>query len=97
MRATAPRCELKLAQFRDQLQEVVASLNGTATLHHLESQVGCTIDLANGRGGLSAFIKEHVGSELHVHERETDQSYLAQTVRELDAMIEMFPVRGTPT
>ena len=53
----------ELAQFRDQLQEVVASLNGTATLHHLESQVGCTVELANGRGNLSAFIKEHVGSD----------------------------------
>ncbi len=84
----------ELAQFRDQLQEVVASLNGTATLHHLESQVGCTVELANGRGSLSAFVKEHVGSELHVHECETDQSYLAQTVRELDAIVEMFPVRA---
>jgi hypothetical protein len=36
-----------LAQFRDELREVVASLNGTATLHHLESQVGCTVELAN--------------------------------------------------
>ena len=87
----------ELAQFRDQLQEVVSSLNGTATLHHLESQVGCTVELANGSGSLSAFVKEHVGSELHVHECETDQSYLAQTVRELDAIVEMFPVRGTPT
>jgi len=87
----------ELAQFRDQLQEVVASLNGTATLQHLESQVGCTVELADGRGNLSAFIKEHVGSELHVHECETDQSYLAQAVRELDAIVEMFPVRGTPT
>jgi hypothetical protein len=87
----------ELAQFRDELREVVASLSGTATLHHLESQVGCTVELANGRGSLSAFVKEHVGSELHVHECETDQSYLAQTVRELDAMVEMFPVRGTPT
>ena len=50
-----------------------------------------------GGSRLSAFIKEHVGSELYVHECETDQSYLAQTVRELDAMVEMFPVRGTPT
>ena len=91
----APRTQ-ELAQFRDQLQEVVASLNGTATLHHLESQAGCTVDLANGRGSLRAFIKEHAGSELHVHEGETDQSYLAQAVRDLDAMIEMFPVRGTP-
>jgi hypothetical protein len=86
----------ELAQFRDELQEVVASLNGTATLHHLESQVGCTVELANGRGNLSAFVKEHVGSELHVHECETDQSYLAQTVRELDAIVEMFPARGAP-
>jgi hypothetical protein len=36
-----------LAQFRDELREVVASLNGTATLHHLESQVSCTVELAN--------------------------------------------------
>jgi hypothetical protein len=56
----------ELAQFRDELQEVVASLNGTATLHHLESQVGCTVELANGRSNLSAFVEEHVGSELHV-------------------------------
>jgi hypothetical protein len=87
----------ELAQFRDELREVVASLNGTATLHHLESQVGCAVELANGRGNLSAFVKEHAGSELHVHECETDQSYLEQTLRELDAIIEMFPVRGTPT
>ena len=75
---------------------MVASLTGTATLHHLESQVGCTVELANGRGSLGAFVKEHVGSELHVYECETDQSYLAQTVRELDAIVETFPVRGTP-
>jgi hypothetical protein len=87
----------ELAQFRDELRGVVASLNGTAILHHLESQVGCTVELANGRGNLSAFVKEHVGLELHVHECETDQSYLAQTLRELDAIVEMFPVRGTPT
>lgn len=87
----------ELAQFRDQLKEVVASLNGTATMHHLESQVGCTIELASGRGNLSAFVREHVGSELHVRQCETDQSYLTQTLRELDAIVETFPVRGTPT
>lgn len=87
----------ELAQFRDELQEVVASLNGTVTLHHLESRVGCTVELASGRGSLSAFVKEHVGSELRVRQCETDQSYLAQTVRELDAIVERFPVRGTPT
>jgi hypothetical protein len=70
----------ELAQFRDELQEVVASLSGTATLHHLESQVGCAVELANGRGSLSAFVKEHVGSELYVYECETGQSYLAKTV-----------------
>jgi hypothetical protein len=87
----------ELAQFRDDLHETVESLNGTARLRHLEAQVGCTIELAHGRGNLSAFIKEHVGSELQVRRCETDQSYLAQTVRELDALVEAFPVRGTPT
>jgi hypothetical protein len=87
----------ELALFRDELQEVVASLNGTATLRHLESQVGCTVELANGRGNLSAFVKEHIGSDMRVNQCETDRSYLAETVRELDALVERFPVRGTAT
>ena len=69
-------------------------MNGSATLSHLEAQVGCTVALENGSGSLTAFIREHVGSELSVRDCKTDQSYLAQTLHELDAVLEEFPVRG---
>jgi len=69
----------ELAQFRDQLQEVVASLNGTATLHHLESQVGCTVELANGHGNLSAFIKDTSGRNCtSMSARPTSRTWLRQ-------------------
>lgn len=85
-----------LEQFRNELREVVSSLNGTATMRHFEEQVGCTVDLKNGRGSLTAFINEHIGCELRVRDYQTDQSYLQETLRELDAVVKAFPVRGTP-
>jgi hypothetical protein len=84
----------ELKRFRDDLVPVVESMTGTATLSHLEEQVGCTIDLDNGRGTLTAFVGEHVGAELTVRDCKTDQSYMAQTLRELDAVLDEFPVRG---
>ena len=65
-------------------------------LEHLEAQVGCTVTLTSGRGSLTAFVREHIGSELRLSDCETDQSYLAETVRQLDAIVSTFPVRGTP-
>lgn len=86
----------ELASFRNKLRELVESMNGSATLNHLESQLGATVELRDGRGNLTAVVREHVGSELRVHQCETDQSYLAQTLRELDALLNEFPVRGNP-
>lgn len=54
----------ELEAFRNELREVVESLNGTATLHHMEAQLGCTVTLSHGRGSLTAFVQEHIGSEL---------------------------------
>lgn len=84
----------ELTLFRDQLQPLVETLNGTATLHHLEEQVGCAVSLKDGSGTLTAFVREHVGSILRVEQCETNQSYLAQTLRELDALVGSFPIRG---
>jgi hypothetical protein len=84
----------ELAQFRDELVPLIQSLTGEATLRHLEEQVGCNLTLDEGRGNLTAFVSEHVGSELRVRECKTDQSYLAQTVHDLNALLSEFPVRG---
>jgi hypothetical protein len=39
-------------------------------------------------------VSEHLGSELRVRDCKTDQFYLARTVRDLDALLTKFPVRG---
>jgi hypothetical protein len=83
-----------LTLFRDELRPIVDTLSGEATLHHLEEQFGCTVSLTDGKGALTAFVGEHIGSTLRVEQCETDQSYLAQTLRELDALLTEFPVRG---
>jgi hypothetical protein len=84
----------ELAEFRDQLVPMVESLNGEATLRHMEEQVGCEIALKDGKGSMSAFVREHLGSEQRVWDRPTDQSFLAATLRDLDALLAEFPPRG---
>ncbi len=84
----------ELAEFRDELAPLVQSLTGDATLRHMERQLGCKVTLDDGKGDLTAFVGEHIGSELRVRDCKTDQSYLARTVRDLDALLSAFPVRG---
>jgi hypothetical protein len=85
-----------LSRLRDDLGLVLGALNGVITFSHLEGQYGGTLTLENGSGNLSVFVREHVGSELRVRDCRTDQSYLSQTLRELDQMVAEFPVRGRP-
>jgi hypothetical protein len=86
----------ELAAFRDQLARAVERLDGEATLTHMESQVGCTIRLKRGVGTFDGFVREQVGAELAVSGLRTDQSYLQESVRQLDALVGAFPVKGEP-
>jgi hypothetical protein len=88
-----PRAD-ELARFRDDLRPLVETLNGEATLHHIEEQFGCTVSLKDGKGELTAFVAEHIGAILRVKQCPTDQSYLAATLRDLDALLDEFPPRG---
>jgi hypothetical protein len=82
-----------LDRFRNELSQLLSSLSGSATLPHLEARVGCSVELIDGRGKLSAFLGEHAGSELSISNAETDQSYLAQTLSELNSVLTAFPIR----
>jgi hypothetical protein len=62
----------------------------------MEEQVGCTIAVTGTTAELSAFIKEHVGTELSAGECKMDERQLKRTLRDLDAAVEAFPVRGQP-
>ena len=93
-RGVAIRTE-ELAAFRDALVRLVEELDGEATLAHMEDEVGCTIRLHRGTGELDAFVREHVpGVELRVERARTNQSYLQETVQQLEALVGAFPVRG---
>jgi hypothetical protein len=83
-----------LAAFRDELAQLVDQLEGEATLHHIEDQVGCTVSLRAGSGEVAAFVRQHVGAELRVSGMRTDQSYLQHSLRDFDAMVRDFPVRA---
>jgi hypothetical protein len=86
----------EIAEFRDQLSSVLEALTGTAVLEHLEAEVGCTIRLKNGVGELEAFVREAIGAELRVKAARTDQSYLQETLRQMDSIVSAFPVKGDP-
>jgi len=84
----------ELTDFRDRLGLVLETLTGEAVLHHMEDQVGCTVRLKDGVGELEAFVREQIGAELRVSEVRTDQSYLRESLRQLDAIVSAFPVKG---
>ena len=86
----------ELTDFRDQLAQLVEQLDGEARLVHMEDQVGCRISLRRGVGEFDGFVREHVGAELRVTGLRTDQSYLQATLRDSEAVVREFPVKGDP-
>jgi hypothetical protein len=87
----------ELERFRDELRTLLEDLDGEAAFEHLEAQFGVKATLKAGTGELELFVTEHVGAELRVTDVRTDQSYLGRTLRELDAAVAEFGVRGDPS
>jgi len=86
----------ELVSFRDQIAALYKSLSGEAKLITMENQLFLALT-GNGRGGVSlkgeAWDQPGVGNRLEFR-LELDQTYLASTLAELDAVIERFPVRA---
>jgi hypothetical protein len=85
-----------LGAFRDQLRTLDRELSGEAILDHIEDQVRVAIRLANGRGAVTGFLREHVGATLSFDHIATDQTYVRESLQQLDALMDAFPVRGNP-
>jgi hypothetical protein len=86
---------MELASFRDQISALVERMEGQALLDTLEGQVGCSVRLRVGSGAVTGFVRQlHEGAELRVEDKPTDQSYLQQSVRDIDALLKAFPQRG---
>jgi hypothetical protein len=87
----------ELATFHEQLTHIVSALDGKAALTHMEGEVGCEVTLQRGSGEFHGFVRQHVPDvELRVAGARTDQSYLQESVRQLDAVVREFPVKGDP-
>jgi len=88
----------EFTQFLAELEEAVGSLKGTATFRTLEE--GLQIEVRFNHAG-HADVVGHARSQMSpVPEQtvlsfsfETDQSFLAQTVRELKGIVTQFPIR----
>lgn len=84
----------ELAHFRDEVAALLQSLSGSVALEHLEDEFGVKVTLKSGVGELEVFVAEKVGATLRVSGVRTDQSYLAQTLDELNGAVAAFSIRG---
>jgi len=84
-----------LVSFRDQLASLYDSLDGEATFATMEMQLALTLT-GNGRGGI--VVKGEAANQSGVNRLgfgfQIDQTYLANTLSELNEVIEAFPIRA---
>jgi hypothetical protein len=75
---------------------LTARLTGEAELTHLEEEIGLTVRLKRGTGSLEGFVQDHVGPELRFADIVVDQTFVREAFRQIDAVVNAFPVRGDP-
>jgi len=81
-----------LSRFSEVLRCLLDDLTGVATFSSIEDQVEVTIRLRSGKGTIEGRVEEHAVATLEF-EGETDQSFLAQTLTELQAVTAKYPFR----
>jgi hypothetical protein len=83
-------------RFRDELAAVYGTRSGLAELSGAEPDIRVRVAAANGRGDLRVRVELTPDPQAQGHwfEYVIDQSYLPETIRQLDAVLELFPVRG---
>lgn len=86
----------ELAGFLDELCALDTDLTGEAELTHLEEEIGLTVRLKRGKGSLEGFVQDHVGPELRFSDIEIDQTFVREALKQIDAVVSAFPVRGNP-
>ena len=86
------------ARFTDELEQAVKVVNGTASFSTAEEGLAVEIKFTTaGHADVFGSVRSQTSSVPDVpvlsFSFETDQSFLAQTVRELKAIVSRFPVR----
>ena len=85
-----------LQRFRDELAAVQASRSGQAELIGAEPNIRMRVAGAGAPGRLRVRVEltPDTGSQGHWFEYAIDPGDLAETIGQLDAVLELFPVRG---
>jgi len=85
-----------LQRFRDGLAAIHETLSGEAELSGAEPHIRVRVAVNEGRGELRIRVEltPDPDDQGHWFEYAVDQSYLPETIRQLDAVLELFPVRG---
>jgi hypothetical protein len=85
-----------LQRFRDQLAALRETLSGQAELSGAEPNIRVLVAATDGLGHLRVRVEltPDAATQGHWFEYVIDQSYLPETIGQLDAVLELFPVRG---
>ena len=86
-----------LQRFRDELAALSGTLSGQAELQRRRAEhPRARVAASDGLGHLRVRVELTPDSQAQGHwfEYVIDQSYLPETIRQLDAVLELFPVRG---
>ncbi len=98
VRATGPFLMTSdLAEFLTELRRMNETLSGTAELQPLEPNLRVQLAFCSTGQLLTeiALTPDHP-TQTHTFELELDQTYLPGIIRQLDTILERFPVRGRP-
>ena len=88
---------LHLADLRhwlDELNSLIETLSGTATLPCIEPNLSAALELRDGRGVLTVHITPDDLMQKNEFRFEVDQSYLPTLTSMLHRMFERYPVQG---
>ena len=85
-----------LQRFRDQLAAVATTLTGTAELGGAEPDVRVRVEAQSGRGPLRVRVEltPDPHAQGHWFEYGIERRSVAETIRQLDAVLALYPVRG---
>jgi hypothetical protein len=82
----------ELARFTDELATLDRLLEGEATLCRNPDYFQARVSLSAGKGMLAGIVF-HANSQLTFEAIPTDQTYVAESLREFKALVAAFPVR----
>lgn len=91
------RCDIAwqttdLLRFQEGLRKLLDDLSGVAALSTVEDQVELIIRLTGGKGTIEGRLEAHAIASLEF-EATTDQSFLTQTMAELQRVNSAYPFR----